>query len=392
MNKSVQAFVLLAAANLAALSVCPGAEAPTYATLYQFTGYLGGPDGSYPITPVVIGPGGVLYGTTRYGGIVNATCPQGCGTAFSLTPPASAGTPWSETILHSFTAESDGYWPSAALTLGVDGVLYGTAGGGGASGFGVVFSLVPPSESGGLWTEHILHNFVGPVGPGLDGVSPYASLLLSEGGVLYGTAQLGGAYGGGEAFSLMPSPSGDWTETILYNFGGEGDGSDLASSFVARGGVLYGTTAGGGAFGYGTAYSLSPPSAAGGAWTEAVLYSFAGGSDGEDPNFGNLVAGAGGVLYGTTLSGGAYGEGTVFSLTPPASQGAVWTESVLFSFFYRTGESPYGGLAIDKAGSLYGTTSFGGDATKGLGTVFQLAPPAAPGRSPTCIPSRTLTE
>jgi uncharacterized repeat protein (TIGR03803 family) len=110
-----------------------------------------------------------------------------------------------------------------------------------------------------------------------------------------------------------------------------------------------------------------------------VLYSFAGGGDGENPEFGNLVVGAGGVLYGTTLNGGEYGKGTVFSLTPPASQGAAWTESVLFSFFYRSGESPGGGLAIDKAGNLYGTTSYGGNATKGLGTVFQLAPPADAG-------------
>ncbi|MGA2738278.1 MAG: choice-of-anchor tandem repeat GloVer-containing protein [Bryobacteraceae bacterium] len=127
MNQSERALVLLVAAALAALSVCSGAEAPTYATLYQFTGYLGGPDGSYPIAPVVIGSGGVLFGTTRLGGVVNSTtCPQGCGTIFSLTPPASAGLPWSETILYSFTGGSDGYWPSAAVTLGADGVLYGT--------------------------------------------------------------------------------------------------------------------------------------------------------------------------------------------------------------------------------------------------------------------------
>jgi uncharacterized repeat protein (TIGR03803 family) len=148
---------------------------------------------------------------------------------------------------------------------------------------------------------------------------------------------------------------------------------------TVSGGVLYGTTYFGGASNYGTVFSLAPPGAAGGTWTEAVLYSFASGTDAENPEFGNLVVGASGVLYGTTLDGGAYGKGTVFSLTPPASQGAAWTESVLFSFSYRSGESPDGGLAIDKAGNLYGTTSYGGNATKGLGTVFQLAPPADAG-------------
>jgi hypothetical protein len=75
------------AVALAAFGVYSGAEAPIYATLYQFTGYLGGPDGFYPIAPVVVGSDGVLFGATRLGGVVNATCPQGCGTAFSLTPP-----------------------------------------------------------------------------------------------------------------------------------------------------------------------------------------------------------------------------------------------------------------------------------------------------------------
>ena len=204
MNKSNRIFAIVAA--LVAFGVSSGAEAPTYATLYQFTGFLDGPDGSYPIAPLMLGPGGLLYGTTRLGGVFNSTCSGGCGTVFSLTPPASVGMPWTETILHSFTAGSDGYWPSAALTMGANGVLYGTAVGGGPSGFGVVFSLAPPAESGGTWAEHILYNFAGPVGPGGDGTGSYANLLMSEGGVLYGTSQLGGAYGGERRSRLRPHP------------------------------------------------------------------------------------------------------------------------------------------------------------------------------------------
>ena len=378
-NRSERAFAIVAAI-LVAFGVCSGAEAPTYATLYQFTGYLGGPDGSYPIAPVVVGPGGVLYGTTGSGGIVNATCPQGCGTVFSLVPPAAAGMPWAETILHSFTAGADGYWPSTSLTIAANGALYGTTTAGGLPGFGTVFALMPPTRSGGPWTEQILYSFAGPDGPGGDGVGPWGRLIAGADGVLYGTAPFGGAYGWGIAFSLKPSPGGEsWTETILHNFGGEGDGSDVLSGLTASGGILYGTTYFGGTSNYGVVFSLTPPSSAGGDWTEAVLYSFAGGDDAENPEFGNLVVGAGGVLYGTTLNGGEYGKGTVFSLTPPASQGAAWTESVLLSFSYRSGESPDGGLAIDKAGNLYGTTSAGGNSTKGLGTVFQLAPPAEAG-------------
>jgi uncharacterized repeat protein (TIGR03803 family) len=380
MGKSERLFAIVAAV-MVAFGVCRGAEAPSYATVYQFTGYLGGPDGSYPIAPVVVGPGGVLYGTTQLGGAVNSTtCPQGCGTVFSLTPPAERGLPWTETILYSFTGGSDGYWPSAALTLGADAVLYGTAVGGGASGYGTAFSLSPPPDSGVPWAEHVLYSFPGPVGPGGEGSGSCASLLMSKGGLLYGTEAFGGAYGGGAAFLLTPSSSpGDWTETLLYSFGAEGDGSDILSGLTVSGGILYGTTALGGASNNGTVFSLTPPGTAGGDWTEAVLYSFAGGTDGVNPNYGNLVVGAGGVLYGTTLNGGEYGKGTVFSLTPPASQGAAWSESVLLSFSYRSGESPDGGLAIDKAGNLYGTTSAGGNSTKGLGTVFQLAPPAEAG-------------
>jgi len=110
-----------------------------------------------------------------------------------------------------------------------------------------------------------------------------------------------------------------------------------------------------------------------------VLYSFTGGNDGANPQFVNLVADAGGVLYGTTLNGGEWARGAVFSLTPPASQGGPWTENVLFSFTYRTGEYPNGGVAIDKSGNLYGTTSAGGNGPKTLGTLFRLAPPANPG-------------
>jgi len=262
MNKFRQTFAILAAV-LAVLAACSGVGAATFSTVYQFTGYLGGPDGSYPIAPPVVGPGGVLFGTTRLGGVVNSTCPDGCGTVFSLAPPASPGQPWTETILHSFSAGSDGFWPSAAVTIGANGVLYGTAGGG-SPGFGVVFSLRPPTEPGGLWAESILYNFAGPDGPGGDGVAPYANLLVSQGKILYGTTSFGGAYGGGTVFSLTPSSGGAWTETILHNFGGEGDGSDVLSGLVLSRGVLYGTTALGGTSNYGTVFSLTPPSAPGG--------------------------------------------------------------------------------------------------------------------------------
>jgi hypothetical protein len=100
---------------------------------------------------VIVGPGGVLYGTTPYGGssTSDSTCPAsycvlgGCGTVFKLTPPTAPGGTWTETILHSFSGQNgDGATPLAGLTLSAAGVLYGTTAGGGA-GAGTVFAVKP---------------------------------------------------------------------------------------------------------------------------------------------------------------------------------------------------------------------------------------------------------
>jgi len=259
-------------------------------------------------------------------------------------------------------------------------VLYGTTAVGGVSGLGTVFSLEPPVLSGAPWVEQILYNFVGPVGPGGDGAGLFGKLVMADSGALYGTTQSGGTYGLGTVFSLVPPTArgNSWSESVLWSFGGEGDGSNPLSGLVGSAGKLYGTTALGGASNYGTVFSLVPPTAPGGAWTEAVLHSFAGGNDGANPEYGSLVVGARGGLFGTTLNGGQYAKGTVFSLAPPTAPGGAWTENVIFSFLYRSGDLPDGGLALDKAGNLYGATSFGGDGDQSLGTVFQLAPPVSP--------------
>lgn len=109
------------------------------------------------------------------------------------------------------------------------------------------------------------------------------------------------------------------------------------------------------------------------AGNQKVLYSFTGGADGSQPYQAGVIFDPVGNLYGVTQYGGAYGQGTVFQLTP--STGGAWTETVLYSFTGGTdGEQPQGGLAIDGAGNLYGTTSWGGDPSSGCGTVFKLSP------------------
>jgi uncharacterized repeat protein (TIGR03803 family) len=119
-------------------------------------------------------------------------------------------------------------------------------------------------------------------------------------------------------------------------------------------------------------FELSPPSTAGGSWTFSLLYSFAGGLDGCDPVAG-LSLGKTGALYGTTQIGGSFRAGTVFRLTPPASQSGAWSETVLYRFTDSStdGAGPDAPLILS-GGALYGTTRIGGPANGG--TAFKLIP------------------
>jgi hypothetical protein len=201
--------------------------------------------------------------------------------------------------------------------------------------------------------------------------------------------------------SLLSSATAEWKEKVLYSFQGVPDGAVPTGGVVFdKAGNLYGATGDGGASTCdgpgqcGTVYQLKPPAQKGGAWTETVLYIFKGHAqnDGATPE-GGLVIDEAGNLYGTTgyggsgpclLLGGAAGCGTVYELSPPAKQGGLWTETVLYSF--QGGKDGYvgtGDLVFDKAGNLYGATLFGGgkgttcDSLYGgqCGTVFELSPP-----------------
>jgi uncharacterized repeat protein (TIGR03803 family) len=223
--------------------------------------------------------------------------------------------------------------------------------------------------------ERVLHNFAAN---GTDGYYPEAGLIVDAAGNLYGTTVAGGAYNSGTVFELTPAAGGGWTEKVLYSFSGNGtDGrAPYAGLIFDAAGNLYGTTQYGGTYGLGTVFELTP--AGGGSWTEKVLYSFSGnGTDGATPEAG-LIFDAAGNLYGTTYQGGTYGYGTVFELTPAGGGG--WTEQVLHSFNNNgaDGSLPAAGLIFDAAGNLYGTTSYGGTYFY-YGTVFELTPAAGGG-------------
>lgn len=361
------------------------AEAQTFTYLYTFdtTNYA---SGFSPTGSLAINGNGVLYGTTQMGG-AGIQClggsDQGCGTAYSLTPPAAPGGAWTETVLWSFGATStDAYGPSGVV-MGANGVLYGVAGGG-ELGYGAVFSLTPPINPGGMWTEAVLYRFAGAP----DGAFPSPGLAIDENGVLYGTTTEGGTgacltLGCGTVFALSPptTSGGNWTETVLWSFAGKGDGAEpRAGVLIGQGGGLYGITQYGGINGAGVVFSLIPPETVGGAWFGAVLYTFPK-SDGQHPT--SLALGAGGVLYGTTdLQQIGEQGGTAFSLVPPTAPGGTWTRTTLFAFPRRsieasTSDQPNGPLVLDeKTGALVGAT---GNGRHGYGTLFVLVPPQAGG-------------
>jgi len=220
-------------------------------------------------------------------------------------------------------------------------------------------------------SEKVLYSFSG----GSDGSYPEGALVVDKTGNLYGTTSEGGSSnctgGCGVVFELTPPAKrgGVWSETVLYRFTGGSDGAAPGSNLIFDAvGNLYGTTSGGGdASSDGTVFQLTPPSTQGAAWTETVLYRFAGGSDGKTPVAG-LVSDQASNLYGTTLFGGTTDAGTVFQLTPPAIGDSTWTETVLHTFGRgNDGLDPEAGLIRDNRGALYGTTT--------SGIVFRLTPP-----------------
>ncbi len=328
------------------------AHAQTEVMLYNFTGTS---DGSEPTSSLVWNNGN-LFGTTYAGGL-------GYGTVFELTPNGSGG--WVESTIYSFcqlAACADGQNPTYSyLTFDNQGNLYGTAYGGGANGYGVVFEL---SNSSGTWTESVLHSFANAP----DGAYPGNGLIMDAAGNLYGMAFAGGT-GDGEGciFQLLPS-NGTWTERVIYDINSTHSGLTLGP-LGATGNIIYGTS-------YSTVFQLTPTVK--GSWVSSVLYSFNpadSATEGAQP-VGSMTLDSAGNLYGATEAGGANNDGVIFELTP--AQSGDWTETLLYSFggsaqYGPNGATPFGGIIFDSQNNIYGTTKAGG--TKGAGTVYELVAP-----------------
>jgi uncharacterized repeat protein (TIGR03803 family) len=344
LNWGKRAYAVLALCAATAIAL----PAQTFTTLFSFDLT----DGANPYAGLVQATNGDLYGTTGLGGA------NRYGTVFKVTPSGAL------TTLYGFSFQNGlpgaGY-PSEVLVQATNGDFYGTTSGGGANGYGTVFRVTP---SGALTTLHIFCS-QGP--PCTDGEGPQAGLVQATDGDFYGTTSGGGADNLGTVYKI--SPTG--TLTTLDRFA-SADGYYTSGLIQATDGDFYGTANGGGAHNVGTVFKITPSG------TLTALYSFCskgGGdcTDGEYPG-GGLIQATNGDLYGTTADGGANGYGTVFKITP---SGAL---TRLYSFCSQSGcpdgRTPVAGLLQDTNGTLYGITSYGGTSSAcnlGCGTVFSLS-------------------
>jgi uncharacterized repeat protein (TIGR03803 family) len=347
------------------------ASAPT--TLVSFNMSDGGvPDGG-----LIVDANGNLFGTTAYGGA------YGDGTVFEVakTTTGYASTP---TILASFDG-GDGEFPLASLIADASGNLFSTTQIGGASyvsstspGIGTVFEI---AKTVGVYadTPTTLVNFDGG-----NGDRSEAPLLADAGGNLYGTTTYGGASyasqtspGYGTVFEIAKTTGGyASTPTTLVSFN-YSDGFYPDAGLIAdANGDLFGTAEFGGPSGYGTVFEIAK-TADGYASTPITLVNF-NFSDGAYPDAG-LIADANGNLFGTTIGGGASGNGTVFEIVKIGT-GYASTPTTLVSFDGTNGWYRISGLTADADGNLFGTTTLGGTSydpsdpsnSPGYGTVFEI--------------------
>jgi uncharacterized repeat protein (TIGR03803 family) len=307
------------------------------------------PDGSFPRGTLSLDSKGTLYGTTQMGG-------KGYGTVFGLKP---FGSGYTESILHSFDPffyASDGEQPYAGVTVDSNGVLYGTASTGGYGGQGTIF-ILRPSGSGydlGGWGFGLENN----------GVGPYGGVLIQKDGFLYGTTSRGGDGDAGTVFQVKVS--GMKFPKVIHAFTGSDGASPQSALVLGKNGAIYGTTVDGGAANIGTVFRLARHNHT---WTETVLYSFTGSTDGALPHGAPLIS-TQGVIYGTAAAGGSDGNGVVYALTP---SGTGFTERTVYSFKGKPdGATPMSELIFGKKGELLGTTESGGKANRG--SIFAIDP------------------
>ena len=328
----------------------PGASGWRFNRLYSFSG----PNGSEPDSTLVLGADGTLFGTTFFGGM-------GDGVLFGLSPAGnvlpSVFSNWMETLLYSFTSGSDGAMPGGSLVLDSSGNIYGNAALGGANHGGTLYEFT----NGGI---QVLHAFPGFRG---DGSDPVGVVSGSDG--LYGITGSGGLDAGGTFYTT----AGGYQ--VLHNFDSNGPDGKPTNLVADQAGNLYGTSSytslicvrpghhvpgGEEPLGVSLVFQLSPP-----AWNPSILQGF-------EQIFTSLTSristDASGNIYGTTDNYGYSGLGNVFKLT------CCWNYTDLYDFAGapNDGANPEAAPVVDAQGNIYGTTSSGG--AYGLGVVWEISP------------------
>ena len=347
--------LLVGSLLLAAIGATPAHAAATLTTLANFNGT----NGQGPAAGLTADAAGNLLGTTRFGGAGSA------GTVFQI-PKTAGGYGTLSTIAALNSYNMNGGYPSAGLTADASGNLFGTTGGGGALGYGTVFVI--PKTAGGYGTLSMFATF-----DNTNGNSPYAGLIADASGNLFGTTRYGGSLGYGTVFEIPKTAGGYGTLSTIASFALTNGSGPYAGLTVDAAGNLFGTTQSGGASGYGTVFEI--PKTAGGYGTLSTIVDFTF-TNGASPSSG-LTVDAAGNLFGTTQSGGATGNGTVFEI--PKTAGGYGLLSTIATFNDTNGSGPYAGLTADAAGNLFGTTLYGG--ASGNGTVFEI-PKTAGGYGP----------
>jgi uncharacterized repeat protein (TIGR03803 family) len=359
----------------AAIGAPQNAHAGTLRTLHNFCARPACADGNEALAKLLRGPDGTFYGTTFLGGSSDR------GVVFALVPD---GTKFQFQVLHSFCRKTnctDGAFSESSLIVDTSGNLYGTTDAGGLNDQGTAFELIPNADHS-RWTAQVLYSFCAQSNC-VDGAVPYLTLtykgaatgaLYDGTSPLFGATSQGGTFSRGTAYELIfVAGKTKRKEKVLYSFCAQSNctDGDTPTGIVADGkGNLFGATRLGGNSNQGTAFELVAKT-----FDETVLHHFcsrANCKDGAQP-FGAITLNANGRVFGSTQSGGDFGKGTVFRVTP---NGTSSQEAVLHSFCAETnctdGQVPNSGVTIGANGVMFGTTQEGGATGLNTGILFRL--------------------